>query len=188
MNNEKLLSILREKLTPERLEHSLFVAESAVALAQHYRADETNAHYAALAHDVCKCDGIDEMTRILEQSGYVFIDCERGNTTLLHAPAGAVFLRTSGLCTDEEILSAVRYHSTGRAGMTQLEKIVFIADLISADRDYPDVEIVRRLAFKDLDEAVKYVLRWIISDLRRKGEAVHPNSVLCLKALGLPPR
>jgi predicted HD superfamily hydrolase involved in NAD metabolism len=120
------------------------------------------------------------MTRLLEESGHSFIDCERGNAKLLHAPAGAVYLAKEGLCDDPQILNAVRYHTTGRAGMSLLEKIVFTADLISAERKYPDVDTVRRLAFADLDGAMRYVLHFIINDLERGGKPIHLNSRECL--------
>jgi len=185
MDKQLLLNALREKLPPKRLEHSLNVASSAAQLAHHYRTDEAKAYYAGLAHDICKCTDADEMTQILQQSGYIFLDCEQGSTNLLHGPAGAEFLRQSGLCDDEEILNAVRYHSTGRAGMNLLEKIVFIADLISAERDYPDVDIVRKLAFKDLNKTMYYILQYIVDDLTRKGMPVHPNSIKCLEKLNV---
>jgi nicotinate-nucleotide adenylyltransferase len=161
MNEQRLLEALRERLSPERFEHSLNTAESAAALAKKYGADGEKAHYAGLAHDICK------------QSG----------TKLSHASDGAEYLMQNGLCSDEEILGAVRYHTTGHSGMTLLEKIVFIADLISAERDYPDVETVRGFAFENLDEAVRYVLLYNIKKLTDKGEKVHPDSTECLKSL-----
>ncbi|MDR1805683.1 MAG: bis(5'-nucleosyl)-tetraphosphatase (symmetrical) YqeK [Clostridium sp.] len=186
MRNEQLLrKILAERLSPARLAHSLNVAQSARSLARHYGADEEAAFFAGLAHDICKCDGAEKMTALLEKAGYSFLPCEPGNANLLHAPAGAELLQAAGLCDEPEILDAVRYHSTGRAGMSLLEKIIFTADLISADRHYPDVETVRRLAYEDLDGAVRYVLRYVVASLTAKGAEIHPNSLLCLEALGI---
>ncbi|MDR1408927.1 MAG: bis(5'-nucleosyl)-tetraphosphatase (symmetrical) YqeK [Oscillospiraceae bacterium] len=179
----RLLASLHQRLSPSRLAHSLNVADSAAALARCHGVDELAAYFAGLAHDICKCDSVDNMTRILKNSGYTFLDCECGNAKLLHAPAGAEFLRLERLCNEADILNAMRYHTTGRAGMSLLEKVVFMADLISAERDYPDVDIVRKLAFADLDGALRYVLRYIISDLTGNGETIHPNSVECLEWL-----
>ncbi|MDR0884417.1 MAG: bis(5'-nucleosyl)-tetraphosphatase (symmetrical) YqeK [Oscillospiraceae bacterium] len=178
MDEKKLMQTLRARLTDARLVHSVNVAESAHALAERWGADPEKAHWAGLAHDVCKCDSVDKMTNILTRAGYDFLDCERGNAKLLHAPAGATFLRESGLCADDDILDAVRYHTTGRAGMSLLEKVVFMADLVSADRDYPDVETVRQMTFSDLDGALNYALAFIKAQLERRGEAIHPNSVV----------
>ncbi|MCL2023189.1 MAG: bis(5'-nucleosyl)-tetraphosphatase (symmetrical) YqeK [Oscillospiraceae bacterium] len=178
MNNESLLNILRKRLSAARLGHSLCVANSAVLLARHYGADEKKARFAGLAHDICKCGGVEEMSALYSPR----LDCELGNKKLLHAPAGAVLLQNLGV-SDEEILNAVRYHTTGRANMSLLEKIVFTADLISTDRDYRDLNAVRELAFCGIDAAMVYILNYVIAKLRSENLAVHPNSLECRQAL-----
>ncbi|MCC8023092.1 MAG: hypothetical protein LIO46_04840 [Clostridiales bacterium] len=79
--------------------------------------------------------------------------------------------------TYADILMSVRYHTTRRAGMCLLEKIVFLADLISADRHYPDVERMRGLAFESLDGSIRYAAGFLIQDLIQKGRLIHPDTV-----------
>ena len=88
---------------------------------------------------------------------------------LWHSAAGAVYIREKLGVTDGDIINAVRYHTTGRAGMSLLEKVVYIADLTSADRSYPDAAYVRRLGEIDLDQCIAFSCRWIISDVTSRG-------------------
>ena len=126
-----------EPMLPEkRLYHSRCVADSAEQLALQYGADPKKARFAGLWHDCAK---------------YLVSD------PLQHAAAGAEYLKHHMGITDEEILSAVRWHTTGHADMNLLAQVVFVADLISEDRNYPDVEIVRELAAKDLNAATDYI-------------------------------
>ena len=97
--------------------------------------------------------------------------------------AGEAFLRTELRITDEDILRAVRYHTTGRGGMTLLEKIIYIADYISADRAYDGVEKMRNLAEKSLESAMMFGLTFTISELCDKEQVVHPDSVDCYNEL-----
>lgn len=81
--------------------------------------------------------------------------------------------------TDEEILGAVRWHTTGKAGMTLLEKIIYVADFISADRDYKDVEVVRRLAYISLEHAILYTSRYTVNKMVSQDLLLHPATVEC---------
>ena len=81
--------------------------------------------------------------------------------------------------TDEEILGAVRWHTTGKAGMTLLEKIIYVADFISADRDYKDVEVVRRLAYISLEHAILYTSRYTVNKMVSQDLLLHPATVDC---------
>lgn len=96
---------------------------------------------------------------------------------LWHARCGEVFLRHILGVKDEEILSAVRYHTTGRAGMSLLEQVVFTADFTSADRDYPDVDVMRAKADRSLMEAIRYGVEYTIGDLQKQKRAVHPDTL-----------
>ena len=88
-----------------------------------------------------------------------------------------VFLRKNGIITDEEILGAIRWHTTGKAGMSLMEKIIYTADFISADREYPGVDTVRKLAEISLEHAMLYTCRYTIEDLVRHDRPVHPSTM-----------
>lgn len=170
--------LLKEKLDDYRFLHSLNVAESAAMLALMYGGDEEKAYFAGLVHDIMKNATKEEQLQIMEKGGIILSRTEKNNPKLWHAMAGECYLRTETGITDNEILSAVRYHTTGKAGMSLLDKIVYIADYISAERDYSDVDVMRQLAVtKDLDEAALYALKYSFVSLSEKEKLIHPDSV-----------
>ena len=170
--------LLREKLDDYRFLHSLNVAESAVMLAHIYGADEEKAYFAGLVHDIMKNATKQEQLQIMEKGGIILSPTEKNNPKLWHAMAGEAYLRTEIGITDKEILSAVRYHTTGKAGMSLLDKIIYIADYISAERNYPDVNVMRELSLtKGLDEAALYALKYSFTSLSKEERLIHENSV-----------
>lgn len=170
--------LLREKLDDYRFLHSLNVAESAAMLALMYGGDEEKAYFAGLVHDIMKNATKEEQLQIMEKGDIILSRTEKNNPKLWHAMAGECYLRTELGITDKEILSAVRYHTTGKAGMSLLDKIIYIADYISAERNYPDVNVMRELAItKDLDEAALYALKYSFTSLSQQERLIHPDSV-----------
>ncbi len=170
--------LLREKLDDYRFLHSLNVAESAVSLAFKYGADEEKAYFAGLLHDIMKNENDEEMLKCIAKGGIILSRTEKANSKLWHAMAGEAYLREELGVTDEEILSAVRYHTTGKAGMSLFDKIIYVADYISAERNYPDVDVMRQLSFeKGLDEACLYSLKYTLKALSEKETAIHPDSL-----------
>ena len=182
---EEYKSLLSQRLSAYRFNHSLCVAESALALAEKYGADREKAFVAGLLHDITKEARTDEHFALFEQGGVRLTELERINHKLWHAMSGAVYIKTKLNITDEEIITAVRYHTTARAGMSLLEKIIYVADFISADRDYSDVETVRELAEKSLEETMLYTQSFSISHLIKKGACIHPDSVASYNELML---
>ena len=174
---DDLRQLLPSLLGERRLTHSLAVAESAKELALRYGADAEKAEIAGLLHDCMKDTPPGEQRRIIAKAGIALTNCENANENLLHAIAGEAYLRQKGMLTDADMLCAVRYHTTGRAGMSRLEKVVYLADFISADRDYPDVETVRDLAGESLEGAMLYTVEFILKKLLREKRAIHPHSV-----------
>lgn len=171
--------LLREKLGDYRLRHSFCVADSARMLAERYGADPEKAYFAGLLHDVMKDAPREEQKRMIESGGTVLTGAESANGKLWHAMAGEAYLRTQmGVC-DADVLNAVRYHTTGRANMSLLEKILYVADYMSADREYNGVDRMRRLAASSLEEAMLFGLSFTISDLAQKEQIIHPDSVDC---------
>ena len=177
------MRILSERLKPERLRHSVCVAECAQLLAGRYGYDEKIAKMTGLLHDICKNDNLDFQLQTIKNGGIMLTSIEKKSPPLYHAIAGAAYLKTVLQVEDADVLNAVRYHTTGRAGMSALEKIIFVADLASADRNYPDVETVRKLSGQSLEQAMLYVLEFLICDLSHRKKYLHPDSIAAYNEL-----
>lgn len=175
--DEKIITLIRSKLSADRFNHSLNVADSAKELALSYGADADKAYTAGLLHDVMKNASEEEQLGVLSEAGIELMPVERENKKLWHAIAGAAFVKFVMGIDDRDIIRAVRYHTTGRSGMSLLERIVYLADYISADRNYNGVEDMRRLCKSDSDEAILYALTFGIPDLVSKGRVIHPDSI-----------
>lgn len=182
-NIDSYKELLRSRLSDYRYYHSLCVAESAVELAERYGADKDKALVAGLLHDITKEAKADEHFELFSLGDVELTELERINRKLWHAMSGAVYLKEKLNINDKEMLDAVRYHTTARAGMSLLEKVIYIADFISADRVYDDVDVVRDLAKKSLDETMLYTQRYSINELLQKGACIHPDSVACYNEL-----
>ncbi len=170
--------LLRERLDDYRFIHSLNVAESAACLARQYGADEEKAYLAGLLHDIMKNENNADMLKMIKKGGIILSRTEKANPKLWHAMAGAVCLKEKLGITDSEILSSVRYHTTGKAGMSLFDKIIYVADYISEERNYPDVDVMRRLSLKKgLDEACLYSLQYTLKTLSVKETVIHPDSL-----------
>lgn len=175
--DEKIITLIRSKLNADRFNHSLNVADSAKELALIYGADADKAYTAGLLHDVMKNASPEEQLGVLSEAGIELMPVERENKKLWHAIAGAAYVKFVMGIDDRDIIRAVRYHTTGRAGMSLVERIVYLADYISADRNYNGVEDMRRLCRSDSDEAILYALTFGIPDLVSKGRVIHPDSI-----------
>lgn len=169
--------LLREKLDDYRFLHSLNVAESAAMLAMIYGEDEDKAYLTGLLHDIMKNAPKEEQLQIMEKGGIILNRAEKNNPKLWHAMAGECYLRDELGIADPQILSAVRYHTTGRAGMSLMEKIIYIADYISAERNYPDVDVMRFKAVQSLEEAAVYSLQYTLKKLSEEKGIIHTDSV-----------
>lgn len=176
----QFIEIIRKREGDRRFLHSLEVAKEAERLSRRYGADPEKARAAGLLHDVMKDISPDEQLQIFKDFGILLDDVEKKTKKLWHARSGAVFLEKVLHIEDRDILNAVRYHTTGRAGMSLLEKVVFIADFTSADRDYDDVDVIRKLADESLESAMRYALEYTVQDLTRRGHVVHPNTLAAL--------
>ena len=157
---KKLDDYIRVRLTEKRYRHTEGVIYTAVRLAERYGADTDKAETAALFHDACKNLDIDEMNMLVEQ--YEIGDYYIDKPQLAHSKLAAAILEKEFGVEDEDILNAVSYHTTGRAGMSLLEKIIFVADATEPNRTYEEAETLNALAFSDLDEACCEVLEWTV--------------------------
>ena len=155
---EKISKKLMKELDEDRYRHTQGVMYTSAALAMRYGADLKKALLAGLLHDCAKCIPGHTKIRMCEKYNLEISEIERKNPSLLHAKLGAYLAKDKYDIEDEEILMAIRSHTTGRPGMSLLEKIVYIADMIEPDRDYPGVEEFRKTAAKDLDQAMFDIL------------------------------
>ena len=115
----------------------------------------------------------------MTDGGIILDNVQEKSTKLWHGISGSVYIRDILKITDEDILNAVRYHTTGRAGMSLLEKIIFIADFTSAERDYNGVKTMRKKADKALENAMLYGLQFTLKDLSKRAMIIHPDALAC---------
>lgn len=173
----KYIEVLKQRLDEYRFVHSLAVAKQAKCLAKEYSFDENKAYLAGLLHDITKNETQETQLHFFEKFGIILSDTEKASPKLWHAISGAGFIKNELGITDEEIISAVRYHTTGKENMSLLDKIVYIADFTSEDRKYSDVDVVRALLSESLDKAIIYALEYTIKDLTNKNLPVHEDTL-----------
>lgn len=176
--------LLRKRLNHSRYIHCLGVAKSARELAEIYGENPEKAYFAGLVHDITKNTSYAEQLQIIKKADIILSSCEQLNYKLWHAISGAAYLKNELKITDEEVLSAVRWHTTGRSAMTKFEKIIYVADLISPERSYPDVEEVRKTALEvSLEEAMLLILKFSICNITGNNMVVDLNTVECYNDL-----
>ncbi len=169
--------LLQRRLRSERYQHSLCVADEAVRLAKKYGGDADKAYLAGLLHDITKNAKAEEHLQLFSEFGIILSSVEAGAAKLWHAMSGALYVEHRLGINDGEIIDAIRYHTTARADMTLLDKILYLADFTSADRDYDDVDVMRRLVDESMEAALKYALSYSICDLVEKHRPIHPDTV-----------
>ena len=184
-NYPEYAQLLETRLTPKRYKHSLNVMERAVELARIHGADTDKAELAGLVHDIEKNTTPKILLQTIETSGILLSDADLFSPQLWHATAGFLYARDVLHIADPDVLNAIRYHTTGRADMSLLEKVVYLADLTSADREYSDVREMRNLADVDLDAAMFYDMQYIIGDLVKHGKLLHPDTLACYHQIAL---
>lgn len=158
-----LPQVIKPLMGAKRYKHSVNVADMAVTLAKRFGCDVDKAYTAAILHDCRKEIDPDLMLKEAEESGFYVDPVELDCPKLWHAVAGAYYVKNVLKITDVDILNAIRYHTVGRAEMSDIEKIVFLADTVSAERDFEDVEKYRKIVLDDLDNGMFMVLRWSIT-------------------------
>ncbi len=176
MNISDYKKIVKEKLSTKRYKHSVNVSKKATQLSKIHGADKKKAEIAGLLHDIMKEENADNQLKLILNFGIILDDVEINSKSLWHQIAGAVYVHVNLGIKDEDIFNAIRHHTSGRKDMSVLEKVIFIADYISADRDYDGVEYMRELANNNLDAAMVYGLSFSISELLQNEEAVTPKS------------
>jgi predicted HD superfamily hydrolase involved in NAD metabolism len=167
----------RERLSAKRYGHTVRVARTAEDLARLHGLDPARARLAALLHDAARELPAEEFLELAADLGVPVGEPERESPKLLHGPVAAeLVMRELGI-EDDEVLDAVREHTTGRPGMDQLSLALFVADKVEPARDYPSVENLRRLAARDLRAAAAESLRRTIAHNEERGRPTHPASI-----------
>lgn len=169
---EKSLALHKEK----RVAHVIGCSETAAALARRWGADETDAARAGILHDVTKALDGPEQLRLCEKYGIMTDMFERTNTKLLHAKTGSAVAKEI-FGENDAVYGAIYWHTTGKANMTLLEKILYLADYIEPNRVFDGVQKVRDLAFQDLDEALLLGLNMAMDELVREGKPLGQRSL-----------
>ncbi|MDY3985143.1 nicotinate (nicotinamide) nucleotide adenylyltransferase [Dysosmobacter sp.] len=162
------LSYLKYK----RIPHVLGTEQEAIRLAERYGADVEKARRAALLHDITKKLDMADQLALCQRYGIRLDDLEQKALKLLHAKTGAVIARDV-FGVDDEIYNAIWYHTAGHAGMTLLEKIIYIADYIEPSRDFPGVDRLRKVCYENLDAGVLLGLEMTVEEMTAMGNPVH---------------
>ncbi len=163
---------LKEILSQKRYQHSLNVAAECRKLALKYGEDPDKAYFAGLLHDICKEMPGEEQKALVLESGFAVCREELETRSLWHGIAGAYFIKKKFGVEDIDILNAVRFHTVGRAGMSLLEEIVYLGDLVSAERDYKDVDKMRRSVYTSIDGAMLEAFEFSIKSVIKKGGVI----------------
>lgn len=179
MNLDDYKKIIKSRMSDYRYTHSVNVSKEAVRLAKKYGADTEKASLAGILHDITKETPKEEQLQIMTDGGIILDNVQKNSSKVWHGISGSVYIRDVLNITDEDILNAVRYHTTGRAGMSLLEKIIFIADFTSAERDYNGVKTMRKKADKALENAMLYGLQFTLKDLSKRAMIIHPDALAC---------
>lgn len=175
MNKKEITKILKAELDNKRFEHTLGVAYTSACLAMQLGMDVEKAYMAGLLHDCAKGMSDKERISYCKKNKIDITDVELQNPSLLHAKAGAYMADKRFGIDDEEICQAIRYHTTGRPGMTELEMIVFVADYIEPNRNHDDeLPAIRKEAFDKLEVATCHIYRNTLEYLKKSTKALDP--------------
>lgn len=173
---EKYENLIKQSLSEHRYIHSVNVAVRARELAELNGVDADKAYLAGILHDITKEMPYDEQEKYMSLSPTAL---EKSNKLVYHQISGAEYVKSVLKITDEQVLSGIRYHTTGRADMSVFEMVIYLADLTSAERSYPDVQTVRELANKSLEQAMLYAVKFSITDLVKRQVIIHPDTLNC---------
>ncbi|MCK1996491.1 bis(5'-nucleosyl)-tetraphosphatase (symmetrical) YqeK [Psychrobacillus psychrodurans] len=178
MKHEHLLAQMKNRMPEKRFIHTKGVAETAITLAKMYGEDFEKAEIAGILHDSVKYANQKWLRSIIvsEKMNPLLLNF---NHELWHAPVGSYVARTEFQISDQDILQAIEFHTTGRAGMSKLEKIIYVSDMIEPSRKFSGVELLREKAKVDLEDAMTSCIRHSISFLIEKKQPVFPDSFHC---------
>ena len=178
MNLDSINNKMKEMLPQRRYKHSLNVSNCAIKLSEIYNYDKDKACLAGIIHDCAKYLTTEEVEYYVDKYK-IKLDClEKENLALSHSVIGSYIAKYELKIEDEDIINAVKYHTTGKENMTLLEKIIYMADLIEEDRDFPSVNLLRELTYSgNLDEALLISFNNTIKFVIENKQLIHPRTV-----------
>lgn len=180
ISKEELLAWLKDNLNDERYEHSIGTAEMAAKLAKEYSQDEQRAYFAGLLHDCAKCFPVEKLLKIIDDKKLDVDPIEKMNYKTLHAPVSAYVAKTEFGVDDEEILSAIRWHTIGKIEMTDFEKIIYLADKIelrTREAEYADPIRECLVGTNGLDKAMLQSYKLTIKSLVDRNLKICPMTI-----------
>jgi len=176
-DREYLTALIKSRLSKRRFKHSIEVARVAAEMAVHFGVDEEKAYITGLLHDYAKGISGEDLMRIAQEKGLIEDKMDLEIPDLLHAPVGAWLLRLELGIDDEEMLRAVTSHTTGALEMSDLDKIIYLADMIEPGRDYSELERLKCTALRDLDRGMLLGLESTIRYCLQQGRLLHPKTI-----------
>lgn len=179
-NLEEIRKYAKEHMSKKRFEHCLGVEKTAVELAKLYNADEEKARIASLLHDITKELSGEIQLQLCEEFGIILDSVEKHEPKIIHPITGAFFVKTRLNINDEDILNAIRNHTTARKGMSNLEKIIYLADFIEPNREFEGLKELREIAYIDLDIAMVKASIIAVTEVTLKERLVHTRSLEAL--------
>ncbi|MBF8982157.1 bis(5'-nucleosyl)-tetraphosphatase (symmetrical) YqeK [Lutibacter sp. B2] len=177
VNLEEIKSVLKNRLKHKRYIHSLGVERTAVELAKIYGVSCEQVSIAGLLHDYAKNLSDNELRCCAKEFEISIDDVFINQKGLLHGFVGAELIKKDFNIKDDEIINAIRYHTTGRGNMTLMEKIIYLADYIEPNRNFEGVENIRSDAFENIDHALISAFDHTINYVILKGELIHPLTI-----------
>lgn len=176
MELEKIIQAVKEELPEQRFDHTKRVVATALELAETFGGNKEKIKIAGYLHDYCKFWSKDRLIEWIK-TYQLPQDLLSYNQELWHAPVGAEVARVKFGIEDEDILQAIRFHTSGRPEMSLLEKLIFLADYIEPGRKFPGVEVTRQYAKESLDRAILQALDQTIQFLLTKGQKIYPMTL-----------
>lgn len=174
--DEKTRQKILARLSDYRLEHTLGCERAAIMLANRFGGDPEKSAFAALLHDITKRLSKEQQLYLCEEYGIIPCDVEKIEWKMLHGKtAAAIAAREFGAPND--VAAAIACHTAGKAGMTLLDKILYLADYIEDTRDFEGVEPARELAKRDIDQALLYCYDSSLADLIGRGKLIHRDTI-----------
>ncbi len=177
MNWSEIEADLQNELTPKRFRHTLNTVEAAEKLARTFGCDPDQARLAALLHDCAKHFSDQELLAYAQKHDLKIDRVSQNDPQLLHGPVGALLAKNRYGIKDRSIARAIACHTTGCKNMNTLDKIIYLADYIEKDRSFPGVDMIRRLAETDLNEAMILALTGSICHVAQFGALIHKRTI-----------
>ena len=178
MNTNEIEEKLKKQLKPGRYRHTIGVAYTAASMAMAFEVDMDKAYRAGLLHDCAKGYALEEQSRLCKVYGIMEEELFHDSPQLMHSALAPHIAREFYEEQDPEVLSAIQYHTTGKPAMTDLEKIIFIADYIEPNRKMiSGLTKARKLAFTDLDQCTSFILKQTIDYLKSQGNNIGHQTI-----------